>query len=94
MQTLPCRKVFICEQRLELGPCADFVRSDATLGGLIFWCENFCNLAVLPSADVVILGLHAMYPALDLVPVILDEEDDTIQVLSDDGREFLRRKLK
>jgi len=94
MQTLACRKVFICQQIFELGPGADFVRPDTMSGGLFLWREDFCDLAVSPFADVVVLGLHTVYPALDLVPVILDEEDDTIQVLSDDGREFLRRKLK
>jgi hypothetical protein len=94
MQTLPCRKFFICEQGLELGPCADFVRSDATLGGLIFWCENLCDLAVSPFADVVVLGLHAMHPALNLISVVLDEEHNAIQVLPDNGRKLLSRELE
>lgn len=55
------------------------------LGGHIFWCENFCDLAVSPFADIVILGLHTMYPAFDLIPIVLDQKDDAVQVLSDDG---------
>jgi hypothetical protein len=94
MQTLACRKVFICQQIFELGPCADFVRSDSMTGGLFFWCKNFCDFAVSPFGDVVILGLHAVYPALDLIPVVLDQEDDTVQILPDDGRELLDSELE
>lgn len=35
-----------------------------------------------------------MYPALDLVPVVLNQEDDAVQVLSDDCRELLSCKLE
>jgi len=94
MQTLACRKIFVCQQIFELGPGADFVRPDTMSGGLFLWREDFCDLAVSPFADVVVLGLHTVYPALDLVPVILDEKDDTVQVLSDDGRKFLSCKLE
>jgi len=94
MQTLARRKIFVGQQIFELGPGADFVRPDTMSGGLFLWREDFCDLAVSPFADVVVLGLHSVYPALDFVAVILDEEDDTVQVLSDNGREFLSCKLE
>ena len=64
------------------------------LGSLIFWRKNFCDFAVSPFADVVVLGLHTMYPALDLVPVVLNQEDGAVQILPDDGRKLLSRKLE
>jgi hypothetical protein len=63
-------------------------------GGLVLWSEDFCDLAVSPFGDVVILGLHAVYPALNLISVILDQEDDTVEILPDNGRKLLSRELE
>lgn len=64
------------------------------LGSLFFGREDFCNLAVSPFANVVVLGLHTMHPALDFVAVVLNQEDGAVQVLSDDRRQLLSCKLK
>ena len=85
MQTLPFRKLLICQKFLKFRASADFVRLDTMLGDLLLWREDLGNFAVFPFADVVVFGLHAMHPALDLVSVILNQEDRAVQVLSDDG---------
>ena len=85
MQTLSFRKLLICQKFLKFRASADFVRLDTMLGDLLLWREDLGNFAVSPFADIVVLGLHAMNPALDLVSVILNQEDRAIQVLSDDG---------
>jgi hypothetical protein len=63
-------------------------------GGLFLWSEDFCNLVVSPFGDVVILGLHAVYPALDLISVIFDQEDNAVEILPDYSRKLLSRELE
>jgi hypothetical protein len=63
-------------------------------GGLVLWSEDFCDLAVSPFGDVVVLGLHAVYPALDFISVVLDQEDYTVQILSDNRRQLLCCELE
>jgi hypothetical protein len=62
--------------------------------GLFLRRENFGNFAVSPFGDVVVLSLHAVYPALNLVPVVLDQEDDAVEVLPDNCRQLLSRELE
>lgn len=94
MQALSGREVLICQKLLELRAIADFIRLDTMLRNLFFWREDFCNLAVPPFADVVVLGFHTVHPALNLVAVVLNQEDGTIQILSYDSRQLLSCELE
>lgn len=85
MQAFSGREVFVCQKLLKLGASADLIRLHAMPRSLFLRREDFCDLTVSPFADVVVLCFHTMYPSLDLVAVVLNQENGAVQVLSDDG---------
>lgn len=94
MQAHSGREVLICQKLLELRASADLIRLDTMLRSLFFWRKDFCDLAVPPFADVVVLGFHTVHPALNLVAVVLNQEDGAIQILSYDSRQLLSCELE